>query len=116
MEPRVPRPAATWIDRLFESDLFAAQRAQSARTALPDERIRTILTELDRRGGRLTAPALAARLGVPPFRLGGIVSALRRILNVEGYDVLSIDETSETVALNRDLLDTQFGLAADPPA
>lgn len=115
VEPRAPRSAAIWIDRLFESDLFAAQRAQSARTALPDERIRTILSELDRRGGRLTAPALAARLGVPPFRLGGIVSALRRILNVEGYDVLSIDETSETVALNRDLLDTQFGLDADPP-
>lgn len=116
LEPSVPRPAAAWIDRLFESDLFAAQREQAARTALADERIRTILVELDRRGGKLTAAALAARLEVPQFRLGGIVSALRRILNVEGYDVLSVDEASETVELNRELLDTQFGLATDPPA
>ena len=113
VEPGAPEPAATWVDRLFESDLFAAQREQAARTALPEERIRTILTELDRRGGKLTTVALAAHLGVPQFRLGGIVSALRRVLNVEGYDVLAVDEASETVALNRDLLDTQFGLTRD---
>ena len=59
------------------------------------------------------APHWRSAWGVPLFRLGGIVSALRRILNVEGYDVLSVDETSETVELNRDLLDMQFGLARD---
>ena len=50
---------------------------------------------------------------MPLFRLGGIVSALRRILNVDGYDVLSVDDASDTVQLNRDLLDTQFGIASD---
>ena len=104
-------PEAAWIDRLFETDLFAAQRRQAARTALSDERIRTILAALDRRGGRLAGAALARRLGVPLFRLEGIVSALRRILNADGYDVLSVDEASETVVLNRALLDAQFGLA-----
>ena len=108
-----PGPAETWIDRLFETELFAAQRRQAARTALPAERIRAILAALDARGGKLTGPALAERLGVPLFRLGGIVSALRRILNVEGYDVLSVDDSSETIQLNRDLLDTQFGLVTD---
>lgn len=104
-------PEAAWIDRLFETDLFAAQRRQAARTALSDERIRTILAALDGRGGRLAGAALARRLGVPLFRLEGIVSALRRILNADGYDVLSVDEASETVVLNRALLDAQFGLA-----
>ena len=108
-----PRPAETWIDRLFETELFAVQRKQAARTALPEERIRTVLAALDARGGKLTGVALAERLGVPLFRLGGIVSALRRILNVEGYDVLSVDDSSETIQLNRDLLDTQFGLVSD---
>ena len=111
--PEAPRPTETWIDRLFETDLFAEQRKQAARTALPEERIRAILTALDARGGKLTGPALAESLGVPLFRLGGIVSALRRVLNVDGYAVLSVDETSETIELNRDLLDTQFGLARD---
>ena len=104
-------PPPTWIDRLFASELFAAQRVQAARTALPEERIRTLLEALDQRGGKLTRGALAERLGVPPFRLGGIVSALRRILNVDGYDVLSVDEAAETVELNRDLLEAQFDLA-----
>ena len=108
-----PRPAETWIDQLLETDLFAAQRKQAARTALPEARIRAVLAALDARGGKLTGPALAERLGVPLFRLGGIVSALRRILNVEGYDVLSVDDASETIQLNRDLLDTQFGLVND---
>ena len=113
LEPAARRPTETWIDRLIETDLFAEQRKQAARTALPEERIRAILTALDARGGKLTGPALAESLGVPLFRLGGIVSALRRVLNVDGYAVLSVDESSETIELNRDLLDTQFGLAGD---
>ena len=92
LEPEPPRAAATWIDRLFETELFVEQRRQAARTALPDERIRAILAALDARGGKLTGPALAESLGVPLFRLGGIVSALRRVLNVDGYAVLSVDE------------------------
>ena len=111
--PEAPRFTETWIDRLFETDLFAEQRKQAAWTALPEERIRAMLTALDARGGKLTGPALAESLGVPLFRLGGIVSALRRVLNVDGYAVLSVDETSETIELNRDLLATQFGLASD---
>ena len=113
LEPETPRPAETWIDRLFRTELFAEQRKQAARTALPEDRIRTILTALDARGGKLTGLALAESLGVPLFRLGGIVSALRRVLNVDGYAVLSVDDSSETVELNRDLLDAQFGLADD---
>ena len=113
LESEVPRPTETWIDRLIGTDLFAEQRKQAARTALPEERIRAILTALAARGGKLTGPALAESLGVPLFRLGGIVSALRRVLNVDGYAVLSVDESSETIELNRDLLDTQFGLARD---
>ena len=113
LEPEAPRPPETWIDRLFSTDLFAEQRKQAARTALPDERIRAILAALDARGGKLTLPALAESLGVPLFRLGGIVSALRRVLNVDGYAVLSVDESSETVEMNRGLLDTQFGLSGD---
>ena len=113
LEPEAPHPTETWIDRLFEADLFAEQRKQAARTALPEERIRAMLTALDGRGGKLTGPVLAESLRVPLFRLGGIVSALRRVLNVDGYAVLSVDEASETIELNRDLLATQFGLAGD---
>ena len=101
---------AVWIDALLASDQMAAQRAHAARTHLSDDRLREILAALDERGGKLTRAALAKRLSVPTLRIGGILSALRRVLNVEGYAVLSVDEASDTVVLNRTLLDTQFGL------
>ncbi|MHA7838243.1 MAG: BREX-2 system phosphatase PglZ, partial [bacterium] len=104
-----------WIDALLASDRLATQRSKSARIHLPDERLREILSALDERGGKLTRAALAKKLGVAPLRVGGIVSALRRVLNVEGYDVLSVDEASDTIELNRSLLETQFGLGEDAP-
>ena len=110
--PSPPSPSApsrgTWIDRLFATGQFAAQRRRAARAALSDERIRTILTALDARGGTLTRAALGTILGVPAFRLDGILSALRRILNVDGCDVLAVDDASESVTLNRGLLLDQF--------
>ncbi len=102
-----------WIEALLASEQMAAQRAQAARTHLSDDRLREILEALDERGGKLTRAALAKRLGVPPMRIGGILSALRRVLNVEGYSVLSVDEAADTVELNRALLDAQFGLPTE---
>lgn len=99
-----------WIDRLMASDAMVAQRQLASRVSLPEERIRAILVALDERGGKLTRPALAQRIGVPLMRIGGVISALRRVLNVEGYPVLSVDEESDTVELNRNHLFTQFGL------
>ena len=87
-----------------------AQRKQAARTALSDERISAVLQAFDERGGKLTRAALANRLAVPAMRVGGILSALRRLLNLDGYSVLSIDEASDTVELNREILVVQFGL------
>jgi len=109
------RAGAEWIDALLASDRLEAQRTKSARTHLPDERLREILGALDERGGKLTRAALAKKLGVAPLRVGGILSALRRVLNVEGYAVLSVDEASDTIELNRTLLETQFGLGEDAP-
>src|SRR5690606_16224263 len=99
-----------WIDALLASDRLAAQRSKAARTHLPDDRLSEILAALDERGGKLTRAALAKTLGVPPLRVGGIVSALRRVLTVEGYAVLSAEEAAATVVLDRALLETQFGL------
>ncbi|MCP4659238.1 MAG: BREX-2 system phosphatase PglZ, partial [bacterium] len=115
--PSPPRPGEQqrlfprdWIGKLLESEELAVQRAQAARTRLSDDRLRRILEALDECGGKITRTALSRRLGVPLLRINGIVSALRRVLNVEGYAVLSVDEASDTVELNRRLLDTQFGL------
>jgi len=99
-----------WIACLLASDAYAEQRRRASRVALADQRVRAILVALDARGGKLTRKALAKEVGVPPLRLGGVLSALRRLLNVEGYAVLVVDESADTVEINRKLLATQFGL------
>jgi hypothetical protein len=104
--PRGSLPS--WVDRLLVSPTYTAQKQLVARPALEDERVRGCLLALDARGGKLTRTALARALGVPPLRLAGLLTALRRLLNVDGYPVLAIDETSDTVELNRPLLETQF--------
>jgi hypothetical protein len=55
---------------------------------------------------------LAQCSGEPEIRLPGLLAMLRRILNVEGYPVLAVDDASSTVRLNLDLLRTQFDLSA----
>ena len=97
----------SWLNRLFESETFQEQRALHRRVKIEDDRIRQMLLALDERG-KLTRPALAQRLGIAYVRLPGILSALRRVLNVEGFDVIQVDEASDTVSFDRALLCRQF--------
>jgi hypothetical protein len=101
---------AGWVDALVASAAWKAQVQAAGRVAQEMPRIRRALEALDERGGSLTRTALAARLQLPMVRMSGFIAALRRLLNVDGYDVLHVDEASETLVLNRDLLRKQFEL------
>jgi len=100
--------AQDWIGALLQSDVFAAQRALAARVAPPDETTHKLLTALSERGGKLSRTALAQRLAMPEVRLNGLLSAMRRILNVDQASVLVVDDGAGTVELNRNLLFQQF--------
>lgn len=107
-----PAPAAPdWIGTLLASPTYAAQRQLAARVALPDEIMRRLLEALDERGGKLSRVALAQRLAVPELRLGGLLSAARRLLNLDQAQVLVVDEAAGTVELNLVLLRQQFRVA-----
>jgi hypothetical protein len=97
----------SWLDRLFASETFQEQRSLHRRVKIEDDRIRQMLLALDERG-KLTRPALAQRLSIAYVRLPGMLSALRRVLNVEGFDVIQVDEASDTVSFDRALLCRQF--------
>ena len=109
-------PAFDWIDTLLQSQVYISQRSLAARVAPPDEQMRQLLSALSERGGKLSRAALAQRLSVPEVRLGGMLSAVRRILNVDQAVVLGVDEASGTVELNRTLLLQQFRLTPITPA
>lgn len=104
-------PAKTdWVAALFGSTTYQEQKRLAARVAVPDSEMRTLVESLDARGGKLSKAALAQRLGMPLVRVSGFVNAARRILNVDQAHVLSLDESSAMVELNRELLDVQFQL------
>jgi len=106
----------TWIEQLLNSPAFVHQLKQAGRAAPAVERIRGVLAALDERGGTVLRQALAQKLGESELRMPGLVAALRRILNVDGYPVLSVDDASGSVVLNRQLLEVQFELSQGEPS
>jgi len=101
-------PGSGIVDALLASDLYGQRR--DARAPLPDERVAALLGVLLAGGGRASFDSLAAKAGIPAHRIGGTITALRKLLQVEGYPVLTIDPDGQTVKLDKDLLIEQFGL------
>lgn len=113
----LPPPAAhdapmnDWIGELLSGPIYASQRQLAARVALPDDKMRLVLEALSERGGKLSRNALANRLSVAEARVGGLLSAVRRLLNVDQMPVISVNEAAGSVELNIALLQQQFNLS-----
>jgi len=58
--------------------------------------------------GGMKPLALARQLEVPLSRVHGLLAALQRILNVEGFPVLVFDPDSDKVTFDRPLFEKQF--------
>ncbi len=101
-------PPSEWIQALLNSEVCAAQRRLAGRQAPPSETVRQVLATLEGRHGRVPRRMLAQVIQEPEFRLRGILVGLQRLLNVDGYQVLSVEEGTETVSLDIDLLKKQF--------
>ena len=101
---------AGWIAALLESAIYLEQSKLAVRGAPAAELMTKLLKGLDDRGGTAVKQALAQELGMPPFRVDGLIQNVSRILNVDGYEVIGFDRASDTVTLNVGLLRTQFDL------
>jgi hypothetical protein len=105
-----PTLSLSWIDELQQSAVYSRQLKLSGRSAPSAELTRRFLAALDERAGTMLKSALAQRLEQPEFRMQGIIASMRRLLNVDGYDVLAADESSGSVKLNKELMRVQFEL------
>jgi len=105
---KIASGGADWIGALLASPLFQEQSKLALRGAPTEELLRKLLGTLDARGGSLLKPTLARELGMPAFRVDGLIQNVSRILNVDGYEVIGFDRSSDTVSLNVRLLCTQF--------
>lgn len=102
--------APAWIEVLLASPRFAEQKPVGGR-AVPDDAVTArMLTALAQRGGKMTMAALARALKRSPSRAAALLAVAQRVLNIDGYPVLTRDDASGTVELNVDLLRRQFGL------
>ena len=99
-----------WIRAFLASPVFDQQKKIAGRAVPSDQGFAQLLRALDARGGKMTTTALASAINTPPMRLRGILAVAGRVLNVDGYAVLTRDDASNTVELDRDLLVRQFDL------
>jgi hypothetical protein len=113
VKPTAPAaPPADWISALLGSPVYAAQRDLAGRMVQPNETVRAFLELMDRHQGRVSRAALSRALGQPEIRIRGIAAGLQRLLNVDGYPIVSLDEVTDSVELQRDLLRKQFQVEA----
>lgn len=97
-----------WLEQLLQSPQLQRQRQRAGRMAVSDGRLRALLTYLDAQGGRAGIEQLAAQIKQPRMRMRGIIAAMERMLNVDGYPIVSVEHSNGTVLLNMDLLKKQF--------
>ncbi len=99
-----------WIARLFTSPVYAQMKSRVGRVIIAEEQLERMLRLLAERGGQQMLRALVQALGIPAIRINGFLAGAQKLLNVDGYPVLSIDRTTKTVTLNIESLKTQFEL------
>ena len=98
---------------LLGSAQFLRQRAAAGRAAPPDSVTRAVIAGLLSAHGRASISNLSVASGVGPSELRRAFQGLRRLLNIDGYDVITIDE-SGAARLTVELLVEQFELPSLP--
>lgn len=103
-------PGTTVAAQLIASATYAARRGIAGRHPVEDEITVAIIASLIAGGGRAHHDTLATAAGVAAHTFSGLLAALRRVLNVDGYPVIDLDPDRVTVVLDLQLLQDQFEL------
>ncbi|NUU18454.1 hypothetical protein HP550_14450 [Cellulomonas humilata] len=115
-EPRTLRPlnpdSPAWkqASLILASDSFKLQRERAGRAALRDDIVHGVLAQLLSCDGRVTSSELSVVPGLEGRAFDPTFASLRRSLNVDGYEVLTLDSDLTTVRLDYGLLRDQFGV------
>lgn len=96
---------------LIASATYRQQRKLAGRIAITDAGIAALVDALSAAPNRrLTAIQAATVLSVPVSRVVLALGQVAKLLNVEGYAVVSVDPATQAVALDEKLLAEQYGL------
>ncbi len=113
--PKGPTPIRTgssreWIGRLLASEAYKNQKDLVRRHAPEDDVVRRCLEALDGGGGIMTPTAFSKAADVPAARLDGLIARIQRLLNVDGYEILTLSRGENRIELNVVKLKRQFDL------
>ena len=103
---------ASFGRQLVATPVYTDQTRVAGRLALTIDQVVAVLDALLADGGRLGPDRLAQLLRLQPARVRGAVEQLARLLNVEGYAVLTRDTATGAVLLDETEAREQFGLPA----
>jgi hypothetical protein len=112
-EPHAPAGAKSddLVTRVLASPVYSEQMGLAGRAAAgAGSLVEAVLRTLVNRGGRAHQDTVASAAGLPYASIGQGLSMVKRVLNVEGYDILYYDSDGETLRLDIDLLADQFGV------
>lgn len=99
------------VEQLLASDVFAEQLERAGRRRPDSAQLKSVLQVLLDRGGRAHRDTVAAAVGIPPADVRTLLAALRRLVNLDGYEILGTDPADPSmVRLNETLLREQFDL------
>ena len=101
---------SAWIDRLFSSPAYKVQKEFVKRHAPEDEVVQRCLVALETQGGIMTPAAFSNAAQIRTGGLDGLIAKMQRVLNVDGYEILTFSRTENRVELNIAKLLRQFDL------
>ncbi len=102
--------SSLWIERLLSSQAYRVQKEFVRRHAPEDDVVRRCLVALESQGGIMTPIAFSKAADVRVAGLDGLIAKMQRILNVDGYEILTFSRNENRVELNITKLLRQFDL------
>lgn len=105
------KQVSEWIQRLLDSEVYAEQLSAMGRNAPKQAQVEAFLTTMEQRGGAALLSVIAGDLHLSALRVRGLLASLRRLFNIDGYQVIEEDRPSQTIRLDRALLLRQFGIS-----
>lgn len=109
-EIQPPQQPSQWLIDLLASPIYRSRKKVAGSTVPGDDVLAKVLLTMDQAGGKITLNALSRITGYPLVRVRTLLTITQRILNIDGYVVVSLDSTAKTANFDRPLLCQQFSL------
>ena len=105
-----------WISELLGKALFKNRVGSHLRNEGELTRMGTLLSAVDSAGGRAHVSTLSTALNQKASRVVSFIEVVKRVVNIDGYAILSHDRKESMVRFDRRLLEKQFGLSTSSEA